>query len=290
MICDDHEVRDDWGFRPEDYTEGTTDNFYGGLARQVYYEYQRQLREDIDWNNPDSLKCEYYHCKLNGVGVVFTEYRGCRTWFREEEVEKDHFGKNQTEWLNQFFKEQGEFDTLDSVLFISPLPMFFLSHIITKLVHLIEDDAQEEWAYDAVPEMGRVLDLLRLWRERRPSKKMILLGGDVHFGGPTDVFYQNKLAFKQLTSSAINSRIVSRFEEAVTKLAMRVDDKLSNGYYFKHHGWKKENNYDVVEVTNKNGVSKIDSTLVYYSDKNGLVQTKIDDQKEPKPCIGCEMF
>lgn len=65
-ICDDHEIRDDWGFREEDYTPGTLDYLYGQLARQVYYEYQRQLREDIPWENLDSLKCEYYDNVFHG--------------------------------------------------------------------------------------------------------------------------------------------------------------------------------------------------------------------------------
>jgi phosphodiesterase/alkaline phosphatase D-like protein len=53
MMVDDHEIRDDWGWREEDWDPNTVkpDYFYGCCARRVYYEYQRQLRDDIDFNS-----------------------------------------------------------------------------------------------------------------------------------------------------------------------------------------------------------------------------------------------
>ncbi len=52
-IYDDHEVRDDWGSRPEDSDPNSNepDYLFGQLCKKAYYEYQRQLREDIDFNN-----------------------------------------------------------------------------------------------------------------------------------------------------------------------------------------------------------------------------------------------
>jgi hypothetical protein len=43
MLADDHELRDDWGDRPEDSEPESIDFFIGSLALQVYHEYQTQV-------------------------------------------------------------------------------------------------------------------------------------------------------------------------------------------------------------------------------------------------------
>lgn len=290
-ICDDHELRDDWGFREEDWTPGTFDNFYGSLARQAYYEYQRQLREDIDWKNLDQLQCEYYEYIFHGVGVVFTEYRGCRSWFREGGFDEDHFGKHQQAFLDNLFKQNGKYESMNSTIFVTPLPVFFLAHTIGKAAHVVQDDIQEHWAYGAIPQMGKFLDLLRTWKERRDGRDIILVGGDVHVGGHTDVFYHDKPVFKHFTTSAINGQVVKKVEELILRLFQKYG-KLKNGYGFKHHGWTKENNYGIVDVVNVNGNTHIEARLFCLDQTKKISEHTVDNNEEFKhhPACQCNMF
>ena len=76
MQYDDHEIRDDLGFRPEDTDVNTPDGFYIQQARYVYYEYQRQLREDIDFNDLDKIKYEFHMHIINNVAIYIFDYRG----------------------------------------------------------------------------------------------------------------------------------------------------------------------------------------------------------------------
>ena len=253
MICDDHEFRDDWGFNSDDHKPGTLDHFYGELVRQLYYEYQRQLREDINLKNLSSLKCEYHHHILNGVGVSFMEYRGCRSWFREENLKETHIGAAQREWMRDLYKEKG-------TIFISPIPLFLLSKLVSRIAYLKEDDIQEYWTYRSIPQLVELLDLLRGWKEKRAGRELLVVGGDFHLGGMTDVIYQEKKVFTQFVCSAINSKEASWLEKGILDVVMKIG-KLNNDYSFYHHKWKKRNNYGVIEViTDKQG-SKIEAKL-----------------------------
>jgi len=260
MICDDHEFRDDWGFKENDYTEGTVDHLYGKLARQVYYEYQRQLREDIDWNDLASLKCEYHHHILNGVGVSFMEYRGCRSWFREENLKETHIGRDQKAWIQDLYREGGEFEQVNSAIFITPLPLFLFPKFISKLAYLKSDDIQEHWTYNSVAQLEEMLDLLRKWKKRGTKKEILVVGGDFHLGGWTDVMYKKEKVFTQFISSAINSEVASKYEKTVVDALMNLG-KLTKVYQFKHSGWIKENNFGLVEISREDEISEIEASL-----------------------------
>ena len=263
MICDDHEFRDDWGFRAEDSKPGTIDNFYGELARQVYYEYQRQLREDIPWDNLKSLKNEYHYHILNGVGVSFMEYRGCRSWFQEEKLKETLTGKAQKEWIFSLFKKGGKLDQVDSTIFVTPVPFFLLSHFLSELAYLKSNDLQEHYTYHNVPQLIELLDLLREWKERRQGREILIAAGDAHLGGWTDVWYKKKKIFSQFVSSAINSAEATKVEKAILDVLMKVG-RLNKDYSFFHYEWKRENNFGLIETSQVNKVSKIQSTLVIY--------------------------
>ena len=92
MQFDDHEFRDDLGFRPEDTDPETPDGYYVQLMRDVYYEYQRQLREDIDFSNLDAIKYEFHSHIFNNIGMFFVDYRGKGSWLRERPIGKTPMG------------------------------------------------------------------------------------------------------------------------------------------------------------------------------------------------------
>jgi len=226
----------------------------------------RQLREEINWEDLASLKCEYYHEILNGVGVSFMEYRGCRSWFKEENLKETHIGAAQRKWLRDLYLEDGEFEHLNSTLFISPLALFILSKLVSKAAFYKVGDVQEYCTYKSIPQLVELLDLLRSWKERRAGRELLIVGGDIHMGGTTDILYKGKKIFAQFVSSAINSKEVSSFEKGLMDLMMKMG-KINGDYTCCHGKWKKRNNYGIVEViTNEQG-SKIESKLELLRDK-----------------------
>ena len=140
-IVDDHEIRDDWGWRKEDTDPSTPDGFYGLQARWVYYEYQRQLWDDIDFANVDKIKTDYHYHILNGIGIYFIDYRGKNSW---NKVKGDEYqmGKQQ---MTEFYEIYGNsktsaFNNCPFSICISGLPVVLFTkkwnHIIP---HFVDD-------------------------------------------------------------------------------------------------------------------------------------------------------
>jgi len=77
-LQDDHDIRDDWGSHSTDYTPTTDEYFVGKIAQQVYWEYQRQLWDDIfdDNYSPKSVNTDCHFHKFGSIGVVFIDSRG----------------------------------------------------------------------------------------------------------------------------------------------------------------------------------------------------------------------
>mmetsp|Transcript_21377 Transcript_21377/g.18499 ORF Transcript_21377/g.18499 Transcript_21377/m.18499 type:complete len:116 (+) Transcript_21377:311-658(+) len=73
-----------------------------------------------------------------------------------------------------------------------------------------------------------------------------MIGGDIHIGGHTDIFYKGKRAIKQLTASAINQKVVSKLEYWAMRIGQEIADHLKNGFSFEHHDWTKDNNFGVL--------------------------------------------
>jgi len=283
MILDDHEIKDDWGWgKPDNF-----DSFYGQLAREVYYEYQRQLREDIDWKKLNNLKSEYHAHILNGVGVVFVDYRGSRSWFRETGIEDNQLGNAQKQWITNLFSEQGQFSNLNSVLFISPFPLVFLSHFLTNLASKYIDDAKEHWAFKNNKELENLFEILRKWKLRREGGEVTLIGGDVHVGGHTEIFDKEDRLFKQFTTSAINNTVPKKHESKVIDILQKASGNFEKEYFYNHIDWIRYNNYGLLEVKNVNGESLVTCQLVYGHSTGIKIQEPHDNRTwltKPKEC------
>jgi len=85
MMFDDHEFYDGFGFfgTQAAYNDITSfEHYYSRQARYVYYQYERQLREDIDFKNYEKTKDEYYNEIFNGVGFLVMDSRGPKTFHK----------------------------------------------------------------------------------------------------------------------------------------------------------------------------------------------------------------
>jgi len=290
MILDSHEIRDEWGWREEDYNPNTTkiDYFYGQLARRVYYEYQRQLREDIDWEDLQKMKCEYHEHTLNGVGVVLVDYCGSRTWFREDSSQGLHLGLDQLTWIKDLFSNEGNFNNVNSVMFLSPIPLFFFSHILvsTKIIN----EAQEQWTSKNNKELKKLMTILRYWKEQKSGRDITLISGNVSIGGHTEIFYKGERLFKQLTTSAINNKSPNRYEELFKRFFEGMNKKNGNEYSYNHYNWIRENNYALVEVKTLKGESSVVCNLVYRGTNEVRTQESHDNKNWQTKTECCHIF
>lgn len=227
MQFDDHEVRDDLGFRPEDSDPNTVDGFYV-QARCVYYEYQRQLREDIDFSNLDKLQYEFHAHILNNIGLFFLDYRGKNSWLKAPE--KGQIGKAQWAALNQAFKPiEGGFDKCDMVILVSTLPLVMYSSGWTRFVEKFVDEAQEEWEFKHVDEHTKLLALMDDWKvAKKGSRELFVVGGDVHHCGHTDIYRDGRRAFSQLVTSGICQEMPKEAVMIFSKIMMGTSNKIDD--------------------------------------------------------------
>lgn len=204
-ILDDHQIRDDWGYLDKDRDPNTADYYYGALARQVFYEYERQLREDIDFNNLSTVTQEYYYEVFNDIGFFFVDYRGIRSWHRDySQLGDTQLGVNQTELLQQLLEpNNGTLANATNFFLVSPLTVAFLVEPLIRIGYLVNNDAQESWSYGYSDEQASLLDTMRNWKIARPGREVTIIQGDIHMGGYTDLIYgsdsSDDFAFLQST-------------------------------------------------------------------------------------------
>mgnify|MGYP000873027149 CR=1 FL=1 len=249
MQFDDHEFRDDMGFRPEDSDPETADGYYIQLMRVIYYEYQRQLRDDIDFSNLDAIKYEFHSHIINNIGLFFLDYRGKGSWLRAPE--KGQLGKLQWEALERALDPyNGDFKNCNMFILVSPIPVVLYSHGWTKVIKQVIDDAQEEWEFEHQEEHARLLNLMEQWkRTGNGTREVFIVGGDVHHAGFTDIKKGNQTVFCQMVTSGMCQKGLGPAAMFMSRLMMRVGRKIYDDWTFKHHDWTARNNYGLVSLT-----------------------------------------
>ena len=281
-ILDDHQVRDDWGYLPEDYDVNSSAYFYGTIARQAYYEYERQLREDIDFNNIMSYHEEFYYEVLNDIAFFFVEYRGVRSWDRPyDDIEKTQLGSNQTQLLqNALAPNNGTFANLSNFFLVSPLTVVLLIEDLVKIGFYSNNDAQESWSYtdQYKQEQAQLLATLRDWKVAKPGREVTILDGDVHMGGFTDITYKDKFAFLQFTTSSMASSAPSDATFAGFDL-IKEAQSIKKPWDYEHHDWTNDFNYGLIRADKAKDAATVACYMVKASgsekpkviDSNGKV-------------------
>ena len=90
---------------------------------------------------------EFFQLLIGDVGFFFVDYRGFRTWHREEESTpgSNQVGRRQLEAIKKTFREDGLFKNVRLAVFVSSLPVILLGERMNSLVLKISNDAQEQW-------------------------------------------------------------------------------------------------------------------------------------------------
>lgn len=277
MIYDDHEIRDDWGDRPEDEDPNSKDYFMGEIAYEVINLYQRQLHEDLP--RPYRRPTYDYHYHIFGdVGLFFIDVRGCKTFHKKaHDWSSPMLGCEQWHVLEDEFAVGGKFDKCKALLMLVPEPVAYLSKTFTMIAgHHLVDDALGMWsARRHLPEVPRFMNLLQTWKNYRRDvlgRDVLILGGDVHEGGWTDITYWEKLhplaqkgkkgepdynedRIRQLTTSAISNDTTQPYQAMAISvgrdLAGYVLDGgyLAGGWSCRHYDWTNNRNYAILSCS-----------------------------------------
>lgn len=248
MILDDHEIRDDFGDVADDSDPESKEFFLGSLAIQVFHEYQRQLWDpEILERDPSSLKSEYFALTLGPLGIIMMDSR--TVWANNrshrEKSDTSYYGDHQVQSLRNSLATN---EDVKMWLLVFTLPLFFVKKNHAKFAACCikkADDCLSFMYMNHEEDLVEMLDLLRNWQERKASNSFLILGGDVHVGGFTDVYHsllsggESKLLCRQIITSPINNSI-----NEVPGLSCWLGCTDSYGSYtYKHHDLVKECNY-----------------------------------------------
>eukprot|EP00808_Paulinella_micropora_P017595 g4266.t1 len=204
MSYDDHEVRDDHGLDicPEDRDPHSAAYFANLQARHVLYEYQLQLHADLEelFRPARETGGDHHWHVLQDFGWFFLDLHGARTWWRMgSEQRAPHSGSEEEGWAQEPLPFLGSRQWADLVhtlanhmqhvrllLVFSPLPLGFVSPRMVHILSKKHDDLLGHYSFFP-RELTRLLDLFLDWREARPGREVLLLCGDVHMGGHTEL-------------------------------------------------------------------------------------------------------
>lgn len=257
MIWDDHEIRDDWGSRPEDSNPDSVEYRIGTLARQAYREYQRQLWDDL----PHSDAEHHFHVWGN-IGVLFCDLRGGRSFTRD--AARPYLSTPQWNDISTALTT-GVFSTVRALIVVTSVPLVYLGRHITDLGTSAADDLFDHWSHPLHnKEQVEMVRALREWKEAAPGQReLLVVGGDVHVGGETRIMRDKTAIFKQLITSPITNTPPKWYAFYGLLVLTKAEEDLTGSYSYKHHDFTNKRNYGIIVVrVPPLGTPKVEGTLV----------------------------
>jgi hypothetical protein len=260
MIWDDHDIRNSWGSRSEDKDKNKVEHYIGTLGRRVFREYQRQLW-DPDATNPPADGFEHHFHVWGRIGALFVDQRGGRSF--QYDSARPYLGTPQWNDIEQAITS-GVFSQCNVLLVVTSVPLAYMGLGITKNGTDVIEDLMDHWALPAhQKEQVEFLRLLRRWKQQEQNREVLILGGDVHLGGNTDIKHNGLLILKQLISSPITNKPPTWFESAVMRGLLEMNEDLGDSYSFEHRDFTRKRNFGVVLVRTPPGqMPFIGTTLV----------------------------
>jgi hypothetical protein len=243
MILDEHEVAEGFGFKENFIDKTSFDYFYAEQARYVYYQYQRQLMEDINFNDFSKLTGEHCYGDIAGLGVFVLDHRGCRTWYKEEDNELK-LGTKQWNDLTTCFGQGGLFtsDNIQSVILLTPTIPVYVPGDGSRLEGMSKDFLSKQWTEDCKEEQVKLLKLLMDF-EYNTCKETAIVGGNINAKGLTDIKYKGQTLLKQFITSGISIKTPNQDIPRVP-----IDEALADKFTFKHYDFTNLNNYGIIEI------------------------------------------
>lgn len=229
MIWDDHEIRDDWGSRREDYDPNSVEYRVGTLARQVYREYQRQLWDDAPHTDDE----QHFHV-WGSIGLLFVDQRGGRSFGRD--AARPYLSTRQWDGIVKAL-ETGVFSTVRALIVVTSVPLVYLGGNITRLGTYAADDLYDHWSHPLhAKEQVEMVRALREWKAARGGQReLLVVGGDVHVGGHTYIKHEGVKIFDQLITSPITNVPPKWYEFYGLLILTEAEERLTGSYSYEHH-------------------------------------------------------
>ena len=259
MQYDDHEIHNNFGYETKYSDSNNPNSFIVKCSRRCYYEYQRQLREDVDFITFNDVTEDYFSLELNGVGLYFLDHRGPRSWYKTNDDEYKHLGSKQINDLRNCLETT--FKSCPIVLIFSSNPLVIHNEEVSK-----KEDEIEEFLFNDSEGYGKFLKMLAE-HKLNAKQELYLFGGDLHIGGHTEVYKDGKAIFKQLVTSGVGQRTKDSMIKYFEGVLGQTNTNLPGGFSFKHHDWTYNRNYATLEVKLSNNVP-IFSSYLTISDKD----------------------
>lgn len=260
MIWDDHEIRDDWGSRSEDYDPNSVEYRIGTLARQAYREYQRQL-----WDDPPHTNDEHHLHVWGSIGVLFVDQRGGRSFGRD--AARPYLGTRQWDSIVEALRT-GAFSSARALVVVTSVPLVYLGGNITKFGTSAADDLYDHWSHPLHnKEQVEMVRALREWKAAVPGQReLLVVGGDVHVGGHTDIKHEDATIFNQLITSPITNVPPKWYAFYGLLILTESEEKLTSSYSYEHHDFTNKRNYGIIIVrVPPKGTPRVEGTLVKES-------------------------
>jgi alkaline phosphatase D len=204
MICDDHEIVDNFGSDPEHSGPRWASIREGALQAIFDYEGLRQQKREA--KRPASM---HFSWEYGPISAFVMDLRSQRTATAQELT---FFSAEQLRDLERYLHEQR-----DAAVFLLGLgiPLAFAPNALIQAGIAIagqgSDVAERWWNDKAVHSRRQLTELIERHTAANPTQIMILVSGDVHAGSVSDM-YVGKQPVYQLISSAITNH-----ESALTR-------------------------------------------------------------------------
>jgi phosphodiesterase/alkaline phosphatase D-like protein len=298
MILDDHEIFDDFGIINQNYLDKSSfEYFFAEKARFCYYKYQKQLLEDIEFDNLKITEKEHHFHMINGVGIFIQDFRGCFSWLKDDIMTHGKKGKlegflgnRQTDDIKKCFGNNGIFENMKYAFYVSAGPLVFLSAFQTSVAKEKVNDCYEQWAYCAQDEQIELLDLLVNFKNRANVNTMIVCG-DVHIGCNTIIYKDNKPVIEQLITSPICQKPPTNFEMKAVDFLRFSNNSLKSGYSFKHSKGTNKCNYGIVNLTFEDQKYSSKSFLVICQNENFIAgEENFKTNSDVNFCPSCNIL
>jgi len=241
--------------RGQDIEPDSVDYHLGRIAYYVVNQYQRQLIEDLDQKRPTTS--DFFHVSFGDVGLMFLDVRGCKTFHRTPEDEQlPMLGVKQWTSIADALSETGTFRACRALLVLTPEPVAYVSGTPTMIAgKSVCDDLLGQWSAEKhQPEVPRLMNILSKWKQMHQGREVMILGGDVHEGGWTDIVHAETQSYiRQLTTSAISQKMTKPHEAIAVVMTRSVASgvcdgfDLTGGWMSRHFDWTNRKNYAILE-------------------------------------------
>eukprot|EP01098_Paradermamoeba_levis_P005542 TRINITY_DN2334_c0_g1_i2.p1 TRINITY_DN2334_c0_g1~~TRINITY_DN2334_c0_g1_i2.p1 ORF type:complete len:689 (-),score=149.41 TRINITY_DN2334_c0_g1_i2:203-2149(-) len=248
-IWDDHDIRDDWGSHSKDRDPESDEYFVGLQARQTFWEYQRQLWDDVfdaQGKVAKNVQTESHFHKLGSLGIIVMDSRGSRTFYYDSD--RPFVSTYQWNLIQEALLPGGIFgggDTKNLIVAISVA----LCCAGTKTSKLAGEIMKDKMGFGLHPqEQIDLIQLLHNWKKSQANRSLLVIGGDLHVGIKSEIFRGEEVVCEQLITSPIRQHPPPGVAKNILQSLMNIPEKLTDGYGFKHVEFKPRRNFGIITV------------------------------------------